>query len=115
MEDIIDSFKRYSDFKGRSTRNQFWNFFALQFLIAVLGATFLEKGSNADKSVQIFLLILTIPYIAVSVRRMHDINKSGWFILIPFYNLFLFTRAGDTADNMFGEVITKDKKVETKI
>lgn len=44
-----------------------------------------------------------LPSIAVAVRRMHDINKSGWFILIPFYNIYLFCIDGTRGENAYGE------------
>tara|TARA_B110000459_G_scaffold179685_1_gene205868 strand:- start:986 stop:1153 length:168 start_codon:yes stop_codon:yes gene_type:complete len=43
-----------------------------------------------------------IPGIAVAVRRMHDVGKSGWFILIPIYNIILAFTDGDSGDNKYG-------------
>jgi len=50
----------------------------------------------------IVTLPLIIPSIAVGVRRMHDVGKSGWFILIPIYNLILAATEGDKGDNQYG-------------
>ena len=43
-----------------------------------------------------------IPGIAAACRRMHDVGKSGWFMLIPFYNLFLAVSPGDVGPNKYG-------------
>jgi uncharacterized membrane protein YhaH (DUF805 family) len=48
-------------------------------------------------------LALFIPGIAVAVRRMHDVGKSGWFILIPIYNLILAVTEGQRGPNEYGE------------
>ncbi|WP_256469766.1 DUF805 domain-containing protein [Flavobacterium humidisoli] len=43
-----------------------------------------------------------IPSIAVTIRRMHDVGKTGWFSLIPFYRLILLCTAGDKRSNQYG-------------
>ena len=43
-----------------------------------------------------------LPSIAVGVRRMHDVDKSGWFILIPIYNLILAVTPGVVGPNEYG-------------
>jgi uncharacterized membrane protein YhaH (DUF805 family) len=53
-------------------------------------------------------LAIFIPSIAVGVRRMHDVGKSGWFLLIPIYNLILACTDGVQGDNEYGA----DPKVE---
>ena len=50
----------------------------------------------------IYSLAVLVPSIAVAIRRMHDIGKSGWFILIPFYNLYLFSIEGEKGTNEYG-------------
>lgn len=44
-----------------------------------------------------------MPLIAVAIRRMHDIGKSGWYILIPIYNLTLFAKDGEPRTNKYGD------------
>ena len=51
----------------------------------------------------IYSVAVLIPGIAVAVRRMHDVGKSGWFVLIPIYNIILACTKGDTGDNEYGE------------
>lgn len=65
-----------------------------------------EGGVRKMGGVGIISLALTlgtlIPYIAVTVRRMHDVGKSGWFMLIPIYNLILTLTEGDRGSNQYG-------------
>lgn len=51
----------------------------------------------------IYSLIVLIPSIAVGIRRMHDVGKSGWYILIPIYNLILACTEGQYGENEYGE------------
>ncbi len=51
----------------------------------------------------IYSVAVLIPGIAVAVRRMHDVGKSGWFVLIPIYNIILACTNGNTGDNEYGE------------
>lgn len=50
----------------------------------------------------IYSLIILLPSIAVGVRRMHDVGKSGWYLLIPIYNLILLATNGDSGENKYG-------------
>ena len=47
-------------------------------------------------------LINLLPLIAIGVRRMHDVSKSGWFLLVPIYNIILAATAGKPEDNEYG-------------
>jgi uncharacterized membrane protein YhaH (DUF805 family) len=71
-----DGFIRYADFSGVSSRSQYW-YFILSTTLALL------------------------PTIAVAVRRMHDVGKSGWFILVPIYNFILAVSPSKPAANNF--------------
>ena len=50
----------------------------------------------------IYTLGILLPSIAVAVRRMHDVGKSGWYILIPIYNFILSVTEGDKGKNKYG-------------
>tara|TARA_B110000881_G_scaffold58076_1_gene49726 strand:+ start:156 stop:335 length:180 start_codon:yes stop_codon:yes gene_type:complete len=52
---------------------------------------------------QLYTLAIIIPSIAVGVRRMHDVGKSGWFILIPVYSFILAVSKGDEVENEYGQ------------
>ncbi len=91
-ESINTCFKqKYADFNGRASRSEYWWFVLLYFIVLVVAS--ILSGGVVDSStgeismigVIIFLLVIAVflvPAIAVSVRRLHDIDKSGWWYLI---------------------------------
>jgi len=101
---FIDAFKKYAVFSERASRREYWYFMLGNFL-AVIGIAVVGAGIHAQFLVNIYQLGAFIPSVAVAIRRMHDVNKSGWFCLVPIYNLILAARAGDTGPNRFGPVL----------
>ncbi|MDP3953979.1 MAG: DUF805 domain-containing protein [bacterium] len=103
MHYYIEVLKKYAVFSGRAGRAEYWYFVLFNIIIGfVLG--FIE-GSNfkGDGPLSnIYHLAVLLPSLGVAIRRMHDVSKSGWFILIPIYNLILALRRGDTGDNKYG-------------
>ena len=110
-------FDNYSNFSGRASRSEYWYFMLCNFLVIVLTialgvictAAFGEIGVVFTIIYFIYALAMLIPNIAVLVRRLHDVNKSGWFYfvaLIPvigsFWLLFLLFTAGDEGENDYG-------------
>ena len=101
---ILDGLQRWKDFSGRSDRKQFWWFYLFvllsPFICIAISLIFVQMFSllNLDDVAKFllvfsYLYLLLIPsFIALSVRRMHDVGKSGWFILIPLYNFYLFVQ-----------------------
>jgi uncharacterized membrane protein YhaH (DUF805 family) len=102
MNYFITVFKKYAVFSGRARRAEYWYFFLFNFIISfVLGFI---GGAMGNAYLQVIWALGTlIPAIAVGVRRMHDVNKSGWFILIPIYSLILACTPGTTGTNDYGE------------
>jgi len=84
IDALKDALNRFADFSGVSTRPQYW-YFILADAIAS-GVVTLTAGDMAQN---VLSLITLVPNISVAVRRMHDVGKSGWFILIPIYNIVL--------------------------
>ncbi len=83
--------EHYADFNGRARRKEFWMFALFNFIIAVV-LSFIDGllGLTIESMGILYLvysLAVLIPNIAVSVRRLHDIGKSGWMILIAFIPL----------------------------
>ncbi|MBF7693926.1 DUF805 domain-containing protein [Acinetobacter pollinis] len=73
---FVKSLKNYANFSGRARRKEYWYFVLGQLIISIITGLLDETIFN------ISTLILFIPGLAVLVRRLHDINKSGWWILI---------------------------------
>jgi len=120
MDLMLLPLKRYFDFSGRSRRREFWLWFlfvwimlfVLMYLDAVLGlggtATGYAEGGSVGFSLTgglltaIFGLAVFIPGLAVAIRRAHDQNKSGWFLLIPIYGFIMMFFEGTRGANRFG-------------
>lgn len=107
--------KRYAEFSGRSRRKEYWMFvlFHIIFIIAaalldnLLGLAFDGIGYGI---IYIFYALATlIPGLAVTVRRLHDIGKSGWMILVSLipivgsiWLLVLMATEGEASTNNYG-------------
>lgn len=116
MNYYLSVLKKYAVFSGRARRAEYWYFFLFNSIVLVLlmiVASVLGVESDEGESVftYVYQLAVMIPSIAVSIRRMHDVNKSGWFILIPVYNLILTFRKGSEGENKYGP---NPIKLETK-
>ena len=102
MNYYLSVLSNFAQFNGRARRAEYWYFVLFNFIISLV-LTFTGMASGAgDWLANIYSLIVLIPSIAVGVRRMHDVGKSGWFLLIPFYNLILACTAGDEGTNEYG-------------
>ena len=75
-ESIQTCFSKYADFNGRATRSEFW-----WWVLFVILATFAANILN-DKLGILISLVTLLPNIAVTARRLHDTNRSGWWQLI---------------------------------
>ena len=87
MNWYITVLKKYAVFRGRARRKEYWMFFLFNLIIAfVLGIIERIAGiaPRIDQSVLagIYGLAVLVPELAVSVRRLHDTNRSGWWLFI---------------------------------
>jgi uncharacterized membrane protein YhaH (DUF805 family) len=82
MEWYLEVIKKYAVFEGRTRRREYWMFFLVNFIIELLlGMVEVMIGTMGLLS-GIYSLFIFIPSLAVTVRRLHDTNRSGWWILI---------------------------------
>lgn len=111
-------FENYSNFQGRARRSEYWYFALMNALISLviiipgilfMVADMLSVGITFIVIFGLYHLASIIPTLAVAARRMHDINKSGWYYfiqLIPFiggiWYLFLLFTEGDNGANNYG-------------
>ncbi|MEN9692558.1 MAG: putative cytochrome [Actinomycetota bacterium] len=98
---ISTCFTKYVEFTGRARRSEFWYFFLFSMLLNA-AASVVDQGLPGDMMGNVVSIALLMPSLGVGVRRMHDIGKSGWFILIPIYNIFLFATDTDPNPNQWG-------------
>jgi len=131
MEWMLLPLKRYAQFSGRSRRKEYWSFFLFVLIVSLIlmyldsalglgGSTsreFQRSASGVSASYYssagiltcIFALAMFIPNLAVAIRRLHDVDKSGWWLLIGFVPLIgtivlivFFLTDGSRGLNRFG-------------
>ncbi|MDQ5928331.1 MAG: hypothetical protein QG594_105 [Bacteroidota bacterium] len=96
-------FENYANFDGRARRSEYWYFALLNMIISIVLAFVLGFISpTLGLAANLYSLAVLIPSIAVAIRRMHDVGKSGWYILIPIYNLILACTEGEKGANQYG-------------
>jgi len=109
-------FENYANFSGRARRSEYWYFALMNFIILILAAV-LDNALGLTFGVlpygYIYLIValaVFVPGLAVSVRRLHDVGKSGWFyfiVLIPLVGaiwlLVLFCTEGNHGENQYGQ------------
>ena len=113
MKWFLKVLQQYSDFDGRARRKEFWIFMLFNWMFGAVASTldivlgfswgyfFLLNG--------LYSIVLLIPSLAVAVRRLHDIGKSGWMLLIllipvvgGIWMLVLLLREGNSFENEYG-------------
>lgn len=123
--------RRFCNFSDRASRREYWSytliikpcFAAALFMAYIVGGIifpFVVRGFGYEVYEMVFksfdglallgvlfalilMLIVSLHGLSVSVRRMHDVGKSGWWVLVPFANFFLLFKKGDEEQNIYGE------------
>ncbi len=101
---IRTCFQKYADFTGRAPRSELWWFVlftvAVNFVLQLVGLEFVAG---------VFALVILIPSIAVGVRRLHDIDRTGWWYLLALVPvigwlvlIFFYIQPGTPGENRFG-------------
>ena len=93
---IRSGFQNYTNFKGRASRAEYWWWALFTVILSILLSSISDSIGNLGS------LVTLLPSIAVAIRRVHDVDRAGWFILVPMYNLVLVLRRGDSGENRFG-------------
>lgn len=97
--------KNFFNFNARTSRFGFWHFILAYLILSIIVSVVTGMmGAVGVKLSMLFSLVMLLPTIGIGARRLHDIGKSGWWQLIPFYNLYLFAQPGDAAANAHGDV-----------
>lgn len=116
MSWCIAALKKYAVFSGRARRKEYW-YFALFYLIIYIVLSFIDRAtgtfnlkSHVGLLTGIFALAMVMPSLAVSVRRLHDTDRTGWWLLIGFVPLIgaivllvFFVLDGTPETNRFGQ------------
>lgn len=114
--DMIERYKKamrlYADFSGRATRSDFW-LFTLALILLLISASFVELivlgNLTGGLIAGLINLLHIVPALAISVRRLHDTGKSGWWLLLMFVPvigtitlLVFYCTKSDPAPNRYG-------------
>ena len=108
--------KQYADFNGRARRKEYWMFVLFNIIFAIV-AVILDnilgiaiEGIGYGPLYGLYTLAVLIPGLAVAVRRLHDIGKSGWMILIALiplvggiWLLVLLVTDSNPGENQYGQ------------
>lgn len=107
-EAVRSGFEHYAKFDSRASRPEFW-WWVLFVILMGIGANLIDLAIGAPVFSAITGLGLLLPNIAVSIRRLHDTDRSGWWILIwliPLIGLIVllvfYLQQGDPGENRFG-------------
>jgi uncharacterized membrane protein YhaH (DUF805 family) len=106
MKWYVNALKNYAVLNGRASRKAYWMFVLVHFLIIVtagLLARLIEvRGEGFDHVVLAYAFATMIPYLALSVRRMHDVGRTGlWLLFAPVHAIFLLMDS-QPGDNEYG-------------
>ncbi len=100
--------KKFAEFSGRARRKEYWMFVLINLIISLV-LTGLDVALNIGLLSGLYSLAILVPSLAVGVRRLHDINKSGWSLLIGLIPLVGFiililwlAKDSDPGDNTYG-------------
>ena len=92
-ESTVKCFGKFATFEGRASRSEFWPFYLLctfsNVITYIIDLNYFGFKTGFGTSTVIFNLITIIPLVAVSVRRLNDVGKSGWWFLVGFTGIGL--------------------------
>jgi len=110
---VKSCFRQYVGFRGRARRAEFW-YFGLFYVVAgivlsIVDTLLFGDGTGMAPLTLLFGLGMFLPSLAVSIRRLHDIDRTGWWILLSLVPLVgaivllvFFVQRGTSGVNRFG-------------
>jgi uncharacterized membrane protein YhaH (DUF805 family) len=114
MEWYIKVLKQFNDFKTRARRKEYWMFTLFSVIISTI-LSLIDKNLGTEVNTGtglfggIYSLLILVPTLSVSVRRLHDLGKSGWMLLIALipligaiWLLILFCKDSQLEENKWG-------------
>ncbi len=110
MHYFVDVLKRYAVFTGRARRAEYWYFTLFSIIVSIVLSIISEIiGDSKNIIGSLYSLAVLLPGIAVGIRRLHDIGKSGWWMLINFipiagwiWFIVLACKESTPGDNKYG-------------
>ena len=114
MDLYFRTLKKYAVFSGRASRKEYWTFDlvylilsyvldTIDYLISIERNTIILLCLNLlSHFISIYLVVAIVPTIAVAIRRMHDVGRSGWWSIVPIVSLVLSLKPGQIGENKYG-------------
>jgi uncharacterized membrane protein YhaH (DUF805 family) len=115
MNYYLQVLKKYATFSGRARRSEYWYFVLFNIIFSIIAMALDNLLGTAMPGVGygpiygLYTLAIIIPGLAVAVRRLHDVEKSGWFLLIALipligaiWLLVLMVTEGNPGENQYG-------------
>jgi len=102
MQWYLAVLKKYTVFTGRARRQEFWMFFLFNVIISVVLSVVASFAKGLAILSVIYSLAVLLPGIAVAIRRMHDTDRSGWWLFVPIVPIVFALTAGTSGENKFG-------------
>lgn len=123
------AFRRWKDVEGRSGRGEFWAFTCLEIILVIFSRVLVAfaKMSRAPNSsalltlllitsiiVCLILLVMAVPGLTLSIRRLHDVGRSGWWLLLRLTGignlvlLYWYIQPSQQGDNHYGSEPEED-------
>jgi uncharacterized membrane protein YhaH (DUF805 family) len=102
MNYYLDVLKKYTVFEGRARRKEYWMFVLFNLIVAII-LGIIGALIHFPLIGTLYNLAVLLPAIAVGVRRMHDSDHSGWWLLCPIVNIVFAVIDGTPGPNRFGE------------
>ena len=115
---MIEPLRKYATFEGRARRKEYWWFYLFSFILVLIGGVIdnvifgpdaLADSSGLGPVSGLAILALLLPTLAAGVRRLHDGDRSGWWLLVAFLPLvgallllFWYCSRGTIGPNRFG-------------
>ncbi|WP_049827986.1 DUF805 domain-containing protein [Pseudomonas sp. H1h] len=98
----MEALKNYAEFKGRATRREYWMFVLINLGICIVMGVLDAMLNTKGVLYNLYSLAMLLPSIAVGARRMHDTDRSGWWLLLPIVNLVFLVQDSQPGPNRFG-------------
>lgn len=109
MNYYFEALKKYGDFEGRARRAEYWIYHLINWFVILFLAIFASSNPLGGVILTLYGLFQVIPTLAVQIRRLHDVEKSGWFVFVPiipvvgsFWLFTLMVTEGTRGVNFYG-------------